>query len=291
MTKLLVVCHKQAELVHNETFLPIRVGAALASDDWSKDILNDNDGENISAKNPTYNELTAIYWAYKNYQKLGDPDNIGVVHYRRYFVFEKRKYAYYEQKTIGENILNDIKAENLDSLLADCDFAAPMPNVRKSVYQNYCSAHHKDDIDLAINIIAEQFPHMSDAAKHYIEGKAAFFYNMFIFKKADFFDYCDFVFAVMGEYEKQTAHPKERFFISEVLTGIYFTFLIENGKKPLLLPVLYIGKKQSFKQAVAECKSNFKDNKSGFLFKIKPLIVFFTPNFLLLKRKRKTIKI
>ena len=43
----------------------------------------DNTGINISEKNPTFNELTLIYWAWKNTNQ----DFIGFAHYRRYFVY------------------------------------------------------------------------------------------------------------------------------------------------------------------------------------------------------------
>ena len=294
MTKILVLYHKNAPVVKNDTFVPIRIGAALAEqeEDWCKDMLSDMTGDNISALNHTYNELTAIYWAWKNFDQLGNPDHIGIAHYRRFFIFEKRKYAYYEQKEIDDNFLQTIKADNLtDNTFLDYDFIAPMPNVRKSVFDNYCSAHHKDDIMLALRLILDLRPDMYEAAKKYVAGKAAFFYNMFVFSREDFFSYCEFMFGILDEFTKNTEHANERLFISEVLTGVFFTHLMEQMKKPLLLPVLFIGGKPSFKQSVAMTKANFKDNTSGFLFKIKPLIVFFTPNFLLLKRKRKTIKL
>ena len=293
MTKILVTYHKDAPIVKSDTFVPIHIGRALASEqDWSKDMLSDDSGDNISALNKTYNELTAIYWAWKNYETLGNPDHIGIAHYRRFFIFEKRRYAYYEQNEIGDNILDTIKSDNLsDETYKDYDFIAPMPNVRKSVFENYCSAHHKDDIMLALRLILDLRPDMYETAKKYVAGKAAFFYNMFVFSREDFLSYCEFLFAITDEFVKKTEHPNERLFISEVLTGIFFVHLMEQSKKPLLLPVLFIGGKPTFKQSLATTKKNFKENTSGFLFKIKPLIVFFTPNFLLLRRKRKTVSL
>lgn len=294
MTKILVTYHKNAPIVKSDLFEPIRIGAAISSEneDWAKDMPSDDTGDNISALNPTYNELTAIYWAWKHYVELGDPDHIGIAHYRRFFIFEKRKNAYYEQKAINDKFFDAIKADAFkEETFLEYDFVAPMPNVRKSVFDNYCSAHHKDDMLLALEIIKNSRPDIYEAAKKYVSNKAAFFYNMFILSRDDFFDYCDFVFGILTEFSARTQHPTERLFISEVLTGIFFFHLIKQGKKPLLLPVLFIGGKPTFKQSVAMVKKNFKDNTSGFLFKIKPLIVYFVPNFLLLRRKRKTVSL
>lgn len=45
----------------------------------------DNEGDNISGKNPDYCELTAQYWAWKNI----DCDYYGFFHYRRYLTFHR----------------------------------------------------------------------------------------------------------------------------------------------------------------------------------------------------------
>ena len=81
--KIIVATHKKYKMPEEEIYLPIQVGAE------EKDGLGyqkDNEGENISLKNPYYCELTALYWAWKNYDKLGNPDYIGLMHYRRHLI-------------------------------------------------------------------------------------------------------------------------------------------------------------------------------------------------------------
>ena len=283
--KILIAYHKQTDLVQNEVFLPIAVGEKT----WAKNILRDDDGENISEKNPAFNELTAVYYAWKNYEKVGDPDYIGLNHYRRFFIFDERKYAYYETADFDDIFTKiNYNIERLEVLLSQYDFFSPMPNKRKSVYHYFSAAHGKEDLENALRIIEEKYPEYFDAAKEYVSGKAAYFYNAFLFGKEEFFRYCDFLFGVLFDLEKES--DNDRLFISEVLTGIYFTQLKKEGKKELRLPVLFVGKKVNFAASVAQTKQNFAAKNGSFVHRIKPLIVYFTPNFLLLSRKRKTVQ-
>ena len=80
--KIFVSAHKPAAFPDGASILPIQVGAQNAPTMF-KETLHDNDGENISSKNPMYCELTAQYWAWKN----ADADYYGFCHYRRYFDF------------------------------------------------------------------------------------------------------------------------------------------------------------------------------------------------------------
>lgn len=99
--KILVGYHRPAVLLKDEVLIPIHLGRALATEaskdgsmskedyQWMLDnMIGDDTGENISEENRKYCELTALYWAWKNYDKLGNPDYIGFMQYRRHFIFD-----------------------------------------------------------------------------------------------------------------------------------------------------------------------------------------------------------
>lgn len=74
-----IAAHKNFSVPDIEGYTPLEVGAALRDEHFG--FIRDNEGENISAKNPFFCELTAYYWIWKN----SDADIVGLSHYRRYF--------------------------------------------------------------------------------------------------------------------------------------------------------------------------------------------------------------
>lgn len=99
--KILVAAHKQCKIPQDNVYKPIQVGKALNSN-LHLGYQTDNEGTNISRKNPYYSELTAIYWGWKNLQL----DYVGLVHYRRYLAIKK-------QKDKWASILTKTEAEQL----------------------------------------------------------------------------------------------------------------------------------------------------------------------------------
>lgn len=290
-TKILTVYHKPASLIKNDVYTPIYVGAENgAYADYFANEYKDCEGENISDKNPVYNEMTAIYWAWKNYDKLGNPDYIGINHYRRLFIFGNAKKSYYETKTADARILDKINfsQDALQNALNSGDFIAPIPGRRASVKRNYIAAHGKDGIEAAQKIISEKHPDFLDATNSYFNGKKSYFYNMFIFDRDTFFKYCDWIFNILFELERTAEHPIDRMYISERLTGVFMHKLELDGKKPTLLPTLFItGEKPNFKSSLAQAKSNLASKNGSFLYRLKPIILYFTPSFILRMRRRR----
>ena len=77
--KILVASHKQYWMPSDSLYLPVQVGAA--QHEHLEGFAHDDEGDNISEKNPRYCELTALWWGWRNL----DCDWLGLAHYRRHF--------------------------------------------------------------------------------------------------------------------------------------------------------------------------------------------------------------
>ena len=76
--KIIIATHKQHFMPSDDMYLPLHVGKS------GKEELGyqgDDTGDNISAKNPNFCELTGLYWAWKNLPNY----YLGLIHYRRFF--------------------------------------------------------------------------------------------------------------------------------------------------------------------------------------------------------------
>ena len=79
--RILIACHRAGPVPHGPHLLPIHVGRAGSAAPLLG-MIGDDTGDEISALNPEYCELTAHYWAWKN---LGGTGPVGLMHYRRLF--------------------------------------------------------------------------------------------------------------------------------------------------------------------------------------------------------------
>lgn len=248
--KILVCYHKKFPLLKDEILTPIHLGRAGANKEsevgkWlMKNMIGDDTGENISDKNSYYNEMTALYWAWKNYEELGNPDYIGLAHYRRHFVLEENVEKTYSIRKYDENnILEALNytPEKMYEIVDGCDFVTHLGRVY-NCYEHYVDNQRKDDIDVALEIMEEKFPEYKRTAEEYMAGQVSNFYNMNIFSKELFFKYCEFVFSIMEEFEvRMPSVCNRRMFISERLTAIFMKKLMDDEQyKYKFLPVAFI---------------------------------------------------
>lgn len=185
----MVAAHKKFPMPDVKGYMPILVGA---SRNYKTDVKyqRDDEGKNISKKNPNYNELTAVYWAWKN---LKDADAIGLVHYRRFF-FDKKPHS----------LNNVISIERVNQLLQKYDVILPKQRnyYIETNYSHYIHAHHKEPLDETRRIIAEAYPNYLPIFDKVMKKRRAHMFNMFIMKRDAFENYCSFMFDVLDELEE-----------------------------------------------------------------------------------------
>lgn len=252
--KFLVAYHKPAVLLKDEIFTPIHVGRKLAQEitkdgfvessdfDWMvENMIGDDTGDNISHLNRKSSETTGMYWAWKHYEELGNPDFIGFMHYRRHFSFKKSEKDFTEHAYLDEQYLKDIgySPNKVRKILKNVDMIIPNKFVirENSLYEHYDSRQEVNisDLDIALEVLNEKYPEFNKVAKKYLAGKEAYFCNMFIMKKELFFDYSKWLFDILLEADKRIDYSKysvEEYrligHLAERLTGIYITYLTDK---------------------------------------------------------------
>ena len=188
--KILVAYHKPYKLFKNKMFVPIHVGRDIAfekskdglisKEDYAwleKNTIGDNTGDNISNLNREYCELSAIYWAWKNYEELGNPDYIGLMHYRTFFNLSK---YIKENKSKLSTKKGWYSREILADILSKYDMIITKPlNLITDIKREECKLEYTNE--KYWNFSEQYYPELYRALKEYnndIHCK-----NMFILKK------------------------------------------------------------------------------------------------------------
>lgn len=243
--KIVMACHRDDIVVpDNDLIYPIQVGAALAPRRFPG-MLHDDEGDNISEKNPYYCELTAQYWAWKNL----DADYYGLFHYRRYLSFADERFPTNHFADVmfdvnDEEALNKIGLDEarMRSVIERYDFLLPEQGKfidGSTLRKQYAASvqHHIEDLDCVLDILRERHPEMMGAANRYLDGTEGYFCNMFIMKREIFFAYSEWLFDILAEHERRrdfSQYSPQAYrvsgYLAERLLGVYFTWLKEQGR-------------------------------------------------------------
>ena len=264
--KILVAYHKISTLYKDEILTPIHVGRAIAKRDtedykWLlENAIGDDTGDNISNKNASYNELTALYWAWKNYDKLGNPDYIGLEHYRRHLIFDVDDFSIVKKvNKIDDNYLEQVckySKENIEKILSKGDFIFNQGRV-SSILGQYKAHHRIEDLERAVSIASKKYPEYKSSCQEYLKRSYGCFANMFIFPKEMFFRYCSWLFSILEEFENEVDLTNRRLFISERLTGIFVYHEIKRRhKKGIPLSSTFVNEKLSVDVGYVANKNN-----------------------------------
>lgn len=241
-TKILLCLHKPSVIQHSELFVPINVGRTILNKkritnevssnvyEWMiKNTIGDDSGDNISDLNPFFCELTAVYWAWKNYDKLGNPEYIGLNHYRRVF----------DLNSIS-NVCNGCNEIIVPKPLC---FESKNESIKEQFIRNHSEKNSKKLLDV-VNKIS---PSYYNDTIEYFSQKEGYFWNIFIMKKDIFIEYSNFIFNILFEIHKDmdystysTQQARMIGFMAERLTGAFLYSKIKNKINYSVLPVIFL---------------------------------------------------
>jgi hypothetical protein len=189
--KLLVATHKQYDFPQNDIYIPINVGNVLHPHNFG--YLTDDDGINISVKNKSFSELTALYWAWKN-EYFANSDICGLVHYRRYFLGSE-----------SFNKLTILGYEDIKTIFMKHDVIVAVKRnyYIETIRSHYGHAHYAKDLVILENIISQYTPEYLKVFNEVMDSKKLSLYNMFVMKTEYFDSYCIWLFNILFKVEQK----------------------------------------------------------------------------------------
>ncbi len=209
--RIYAMTHKRFEVPKDPLYQPLHVGRAVGAD---LGYPGDDTGENISALNCYYSELTGLYWVWKN---CHDVDYVGTCHYRRYLINER------------EQVFT--KAE-YEALLKEYDVVTTKRvKLNNSYYDGFSANHNRKALDMTGEVIKERYPEYYDTFVRLVNGTETYFGNMLVTSKRLYDAYCEWLFSVFAivserielETGEDEYHKRVFGFISEFLLLVWVT--------------------------------------------------------------------
>lgn len=263
--KVVIATHKKYQMPDDNLYLPLHVGAEGKKDEQGKDLdlgyVKDNTGENISGKNPSFCELTGLYWGWKNL----DIDFLGLAHYRRHFSARKKG------KDPFANVLNSKEAKFLLK-----KYKIIVPKKRKyyieTLYSHYAHTHYAEHLDVTRKIIGEKYPEYLNIYDRVLKQRYGYMFNMMIMRKDLLDSYCEWLFDILFELERrmdaqELSDFQGRFYgrVSEIIFNIWLTYQVETGVLKntdiVEIPCIYMEKIDWKRKIISFLKAKFMHEK------------------------------
>lgn len=237
VTKIVCAYHEGAAKTFHEPilkrpdlFVPVLGGAFYykpGKDRFYDELQRDDDGENISPLTIFINEHSPIYWAYKNYDKLGNPDLIGLAHYRRFMNLD---YDHLDPDLVYGNRVSAAHAGGI---------RGTVPDTVRNTYINFCG---EELVEFYCDAFRFYLPDYIQDLDMVLDDMYYYAKNMFIMKKSTFFEFMSFVVRVLrilfddkiyhqavSIFYPQThirrlmlTHSRARGFLMEMFTAVWF---------------------------------------------------------------------
>ncbi len=259
---IIIAAHKAFRMPDDPLYLPLHVGAAGKTDAEGKPLdlgfVKDDTGDNISELNPSFCELTGLYWAWKNLTA----DYIGLAHYRRHFCMRRKG------KDPFDNVLT---AAELSPYLGRVRAFTPQKRryYIETLYSHYAHTHYASHLDETRAILAERFPDYLPAYDDVVRRTWGYMFNMMILERGLFDDYCAWLFDILFELRRRIDTSEElsafqgRFYgrVSEILFNVWLEQKLRSGalrpEETMEIPCVHMEKINWFKKGTAFLKAKF----------------------------------
>lgn len=279
--QVLVAYHRQSKVIADDVYRPILVGAAVTSEKCKDGRIyldesflsalpfRDDTGDNRSRQNRFINEMSAVYWGWRHLPELGNPDYVGLVHYRRFFI----------TKPIPENVrprwfdgmaaylygddadfASAIDSRRIEQLLREADGIVPVPYAPVSDGHGHPLHSCRDCFLVSMQggkgelydemerLVLATRPDFAPEVESHRLHTAHYFCNMFVMPRALYEEYCRFVFPILDRLTALTADEKDielaraPGFLAEYLTSIFISAAIRlKAFHPIELPIACLG--------------------------------------------------
>lgn len=237
-------------------YIPLHVGK-LGKE--SIGYQGDDVGDNISAKNLYFCELTGLYWAWKNLSA----DYIGLIHYRRFFSI--KTYLQRKKLSLQDIYLSQSEAE---ALLQKYDVLVTKKRnyYIETLHSHYAHTLHEEHLDVAREIIKEYTPDYVESFDKVMKQRGGY---MFIMSKELVNHYCCWLFPILFELERRippdgysSFHARFYGRVSELLFNVWlYNYSINHSIRIKEIPFVYGEKINWIKKGTAFLLAKFFKKK------------------------------
>lgn len=265
LIKILVSYIKPSYLFKTEILTPIHLGRAVENANskegalseenikWlHENCIGDDDFEgNISNVNRRVGFLTGTYWAWKNYEKLGNPEYFGFFAHRRLL-----------EPTFLKNI-------------RDYDFIIPEKvNLNGStVKRHFIDFHGQKLFSIMFEVVSQLYPLEIDNFQLFLNQDFNYFYEIYILKKNLFFDFCEWIFPILfnllkinSKYYEFSQEEKENLIKNYEKFELKYLCNRENFEVYQKRNIGFIIERLTGYYLFKLIQSNLKYNESGVVF-------------------------
>ncbi|MTK52312.1 DUF4422 domain-containing protein [Paludibacter sp.] len=235
-TILFSAFHKAYTQPKAEWIQPIQVGKAISDADLG--YPGDDTGDNISALNPMFCELTMSYWIWKNADRSAC-NYWGLMHYRRYLTpptlndYIRIRKSQSIQSDELENYLGEKTKTRIDKDLQQYDVIMPYRrrlighDQNMTMEEQFSILHITEHWVATLQVIRERFPDYEQSFHIFQKDKRMYYANMMITSWAIWDNYLSWLFEILFEVNTRIIIPEDSYqkrvfgFLSERLLNLY----------------------------------------------------------------------